>query len=177
LWLHDGDPELHCPDKHEPSPLPDTEPRRCVVMLEEEAKRAHIGEGQSLHHWVRGRWKSPTSAGQRDPQAPKAGGPSGRSSRSTGTATVKLAAKSRLRHNVWAGGSAPPVCADKTSRSSAQTHPLLLLLSSLHNTKSRTRTTANGSTHPPTSAHNGSRRVRPALHHVVTSISSTAHSM
>ena len=49
-------------------------------MLEEEAKRVHIVEGQSLHHWVRGRWKLPTSA-DRGTTGSQGGGamPSGRS--------------------------------------------------------------------------------------------------
>jgi hypothetical protein len=55
LWLHVGGHALHCPDKHEPSTLLNTEPRRRVVMLEEEINRVHEVERQSLHHWVRGR--------------------------------------------------------------------------------------------------------------------------
>jgi hypothetical protein len=59
------------------------------------------------------------------------------------------------------GRERPLVRADKTSRSSAETYPHLLL-SSLHNIKSRTRTTTNGDTHLQTTVHNSSRRVRPA---------------
>jgi hypothetical protein len=39
---------MHCsPDKHEPSTLLNTEPRRRVVMLEEEVNRVHEVEGRA----------------------------------------------------------------------------------------------------------------------------------